>query len=362
MTTLRNGSHTEELHDLIARVDLVRLVERYTPLVRRTGPTWLYRCPHPAHDDRNPSFTVSVHNSREYARCWSRCGWDGDALDLVEWLENLDRVPAIRWLREYMGDAPRVVTRTKITTSPTRVSVDLSTVETRTPSEQVARASLDRYLDRRGVPEVERAGVVSEFRLSTVLDDRGLVWIRHPYLVPDGRGSVRVAWWQDRALGPSPRRWNSPRGATSLPYNLPALEDRGIRAVVVCEGPGDTITATRALRNDPGIVAIGIPGASSWRDDYARLLGGLDVVIASDNDEAGERLEHSITRAIPSARRAEFTAHDLTEQALEEGIGSVREIILRGLPSPRVIVSERNFEEIILSVFPGASILEEVTR
>lgn len=360
MTTLRNGSHREELHDLIARVDLVRLVERYTPLIRRNGSTWLYRCPNPAHDDRNPSFTVSVHNSRELARCWSSCGWSGDALDLIEWLENLDRVPAILWLRDYVGDTPRVVPRT--TTSPTRASVDLSSVETRTPPEHVAQASLDRYLDRRGVPEDERSVIVGEFSLSTVLDGRGLVRIRHPYLVPDGRGSSRVAWWQDRALGPDPIRWLSPRGASSIPYNLPALEDRTIRAVVVCEGPGDTITATRAIRNDPGIVAIGIPGASSWRDDYAQLIRGLDVVIASDNDEAGEQLEHSITRAIPSARRAEFTAHDLTEQALEWGIESVRELIVREIPTPPVVVTARNFEEIILSVFPGATVLEEVTR
>lgn len=360
MTTLRNSSHTEELHDLIARVDLPRLVERYSPLIRRTGASWLYRCPNPAHEDRTPSFTVSVHNSRELARCWSSCGWSGDALDLVEWLENLDRIPAIKWLRAYVGDAPRAVARTSV--SPTRGSVDLSSVETRIPPEHVAQASLRRYLDRRGIPEDERLGIVHEFSLSTVLDGRGQVRIRHPYLIPDGRGSSRVGWWQDRALGPSSIRWLSPSGVASIPYNLPALEDEKIRAVVICEGPGDTITATRALRNSPGIVAIGIPGANSWKDNYAPLLGGLEVIIATDNDEAGEQLANSISRVVPSARRAELTAHDLTDQALEEGIESVRESIVREIPNPPVAVTVRNFDEIILSVFPGASILGEVTR
>jgi DNA primase len=324
MTTLRNGSH-EELHNLIARVDLPALVERYTPLVRRTGSTWHYRCPHLAHEDRNPSFTVQVRNSREFARCWSRCSWSGDALDLVEWLEQLDRGFAIRWLCDHVGDAPRVSSRY----STSLGTVDLASIETRVPPERVARASLDRYLDRRGVPGDERPVIVEEFALSTVLDDRGLVRIRHPYLVPDGLGSSRVAWWQDRALGPSPIRWLSPRGARSVLYNLPALEDRTIRAVVVCEGPGDTITATRALRGDEGIVAIGIPGASSWRDSYSALLTDLAVVIATDNDDAGEQLAHVITRSAPSARRAEFTAPDLTELALEEGLGAVRDSVLR---------------------------------
>lgn len=358
MTTLRNGSDREELHDLIARVDLPALVERYSPLVRRTGSTWLYRCPNPAHEDRSPSFTVSVHNSREFARCWSRCSWSGDALDLVEWLEQLDRGSAIRWLRDHVGDAPRVSARTK--TKPG--AVDLASIETRVPPERVARASLDRYLDRRGVPDDERSAIVEEFALSTVLDDRGLVRIRHPYLVPDGLGSHRVAWWQDRALGPSPVRWLSPRGVRSVLYNLPALEDRTIRAVVVCEGPGDTITATRALRDDEGIVAIGIPGASSWRDSYSALLTDLEVVVATDNDDAGEQLAHAIMRSAPSARRAEFTATDLTELALEEGLGSVRDSVLREIRRRSAHRTGLTFEEIVLEVFPGATVVEEVAR
>ena len=361
MTTIEPGSRREELHELIARVDLPRLVERYSPLVRRTGSTWLYRCPSPDHDDRSPSFTVTIHRSREFARCWSRCGWSGDALDLVEWMERLDTSDAIRWLRDYLGDCPRPVTP-RIPERPRRDAPDLSTMETRTPPEHVASVSLDRYLDRRGVPESERPSIVQRFSLSTVLDSRGEIRIRHPYLVPDATGGARVGWWQDRALGASPIRWLSPPGTTSIPYNLPALESSEIRAVVVCEGPGDTITATRALGDDPEVVAIGLPGASSWKQIYEGLVRGLHVLIATDPDEAGERLAERITSTVPSARRVELETLDITDLALEEGIGAGRERIIGAIPSNRVELSDRELIEHVLAMFTGSTIVEEVTR
>lgn len=361
MTTLEPGSRREELHELIARVDLPRLVERYTPLVRRSGSTWWYRCPSPDHDDRSPSFTVTVHHDREYARCWSRCGWNGDALDLVEWMERLDTSDAIRWLRDYVGDCPRPVTP-RITDRPRRDAPDLESVETRTPPENVARASLDRYLDRRGVPDEERPGIVEEFSLSVVLDARGEIRIRHPYLVPESSGGRRVGWWQDRALGSSPIRWLSPPGTTSIPYNLPGLESSEIRAVVICEGPGDTITATRALRSEPGVVAIGIPGASSWKRGYEGLVRGLHVLIATDPDDSGDKLAETITASVPDARRVELEIHDLTDLALEEGLDAVRDRILCELPPTSITLSDRELLEYVLATFPGSSIVEEVTR
>jgi DNA primase len=98
--------HTDSLASLVARVDLAQLVEAYTGTPpRRSGGSFLFSCPNPAHPDRNPSFTVSRDRTgKEWARCQSACAWHGDALDLVKWLRGLDTKEAAQELRDFLGE------------------------------------------------------------------------------------------------------------------------------------------------------------------------------------------------------------------------------------------------------------------
>ncbi|MDP9370767.1 MAG: CHC2 zinc finger domain-containing protein, partial [Chloroflexota bacterium] len=72
-----------------ARVDLVRLVEKYslTPL-RPAGKRMLGHCPFLDHEDRSPSFNVDPKTQRY--RCWG-CGRRGDALAFVREFLGVER-------------------------------------------------------------------------------------------------------------------------------------------------------------------------------------------------------------------------------------------------------------------------------
>ncbi len=73
-----------------ARLDIVSVVERYTPL-RKSGKNFIGRCP--MHDDRGPSFVVYPDNQSWY--CFGACGRGGDVIALVMAIEHLDFKTAV---------------------------------------------------------------------------------------------------------------------------------------------------------------------------------------------------------------------------------------------------------------------------
>jgi DNA primase len=71
------------------------------------------------------------------------------------------------------------------------------------------------------------------------------------------------------------------------PFNVNDLLDPG-PVICVTEGEFDAMTAKQATR----LPVIGWPGVSSWRDKYARLLKGYDVVYGlADGDDKGQGVE-----------------------------------------------------------------------
>lgn len=139
--------------------------------------------------------------------------------------------------------------------------------------------------------------MVNEFGLSVVLDDYGRVRVRHTFYAPIEGEPHKVVAWQDRGGKDTPKqyRWIGPKGVALPLYNLPALA-RDLSAVVICEGPADTISAAVALRNYPALGAVGVAGTGGWRTEWAHLLEGLTVITVADNDDAAQRLRDNITK------------------------------------------------------------------
>jgi len=85
------------------RVDLIELAGRYTEMAG-SGNAWHGRCPHPDHEDRNPSFYV--YPDRRF-HCYG-CGRHGDVTDL--WAATNGLEPgigaALGLAREYKVDLP----------------------------------------------------------------------------------------------------------------------------------------------------------------------------------------------------------------------------------------------------------------
>lgn len=67
--------------------------------------------------------------------------------------------------------------------------------------------------------------------------------------------------------------------------------------VVIVEGESDCHAAWQR-----GVVAVGLPGASQWRPEYAGLLRGRTVYVWQEPDEGGATMVASIAKSLPSAR------------------------------------------------------------
>jgi DNA primase len=355
-------SAPESLSTLIEQVDLYTLVERYAGPGRSSGNTVTYSCPNPAHPDYSPSFTVSLSRTgKQSAKCWSQCDWQGDALDLVAWLEGISTAEAAQWIRKYLGkpDAQQIQRKPephKKSLTPVR---ELDTTQ-RPPTERAAHF-LGKYLTYRSWP----LWVVEQFALEVVLDNSGECRVRHPYFTPNSSGEWIMSYWQDRrrSSGQGPK-WLSPKGGTPTLHNLKSLERDGLTGVVICEGPADTITATVALEGHEEIAVIGVPGVSAWRKEWSDLLEGLRIVVAADNDEAGRKLEEAVATSVGKKVRAVRTPlehNDLTDTAKILGLDTVRSLLLSALQKEPEFI-ERSLDDsvrLLLSVFPEAFSIEE---
>jgi DNA primase len=85
------------IDDLLARVDIVEIIEQRVPL-KKTGRDWTARCPF--HDERSPSFTVSP--AKQFYHCFG-CGAHGSAIKFLMDYDRLEFVDAVEDLASRVG-------------------------------------------------------------------------------------------------------------------------------------------------------------------------------------------------------------------------------------------------------------------
>jgi DNA primase len=85
------------IDELLARVDIVDVVERRVPL-KRAGRDFSARCPF--HDERSPSFTVSP--AKQFYHCFG-CGKHGSAIKFLMEYDRLEFVDAVEELASQVG-------------------------------------------------------------------------------------------------------------------------------------------------------------------------------------------------------------------------------------------------------------------
>lgn len=327
------------IRDLVASVDLSALVEKYAGPGKRNGRGYLFQCPHPSHPDTSPSFSVFTgSNGVQQGHCLSQCGHIGDALKFVKWVRNCSTKEACDELRGFAGVISPRVFATESKPRKLRATKPSGLVDD-------AKALSD-YLASRGWP----AEVAKTFGLQIMRDEFGTKRVRHPFYAWID-GTLTEAGWQARRLDNSQElRWLGAKN-TPLPiYNLPALEADDITHAVICEGPADTITAALACSTLPGWACVGVAGAQSWRDEWAQLFAGLSVVIATDNDAAGEKLSARISASLGGVASlivaACPTANDLGDMAKAQSIEAVRELLTGwNIEEKHAIGSDKSEEE-----------------
>jgi DNA-binding transcriptional ArsR family regulator len=90
------------------------------------------------------------------------------------------------------------------------------------------------------------------------------------------------------------------KGDTRILYGLWRLPEWGdADTLYLCEGTSDTWTLWHA-----DLPALGIPSASTWREEWWREVEGFErIVLIPDNDEAGEKLAREIAKTCPDHLR-----------------------------------------------------------
>src|SRR5210317_2223814 len=90
------------IEELLARSDVVEIIERRVPL-KRVGHEYQACCPF--HDEKTPSFTVSP--TKQFYHCFG-CGAHGSAIGFLMQYEGLEFVDAIEDLARHAGlEVPR---------------------------------------------------------------------------------------------------------------------------------------------------------------------------------------------------------------------------------------------------------------
>src|SRR5439155_7355865 len=83
--------------ELLHRVDIVGVIERYVPL-KKSGANHLACCPF--HSEKTPSFTVSP--AKQFYHCFG-CGAHGNAISFLMEYQGLGYVEAVKDLAESAG-------------------------------------------------------------------------------------------------------------------------------------------------------------------------------------------------------------------------------------------------------------------
>lgn len=185
----------------------------------------------------------------------------------------------------------------------------------------------DRYLAGRGITEAAR----SMFHLGTVPTEAPPEWrkwvgqLAIPYLAVKGPVGVKF-----RRLDGLEPKYDGPAGQKSRLFNVRATLDPGPQ-LVITEGELDAIT----LHGVCGVPTVAVPGATSWKAHYPRVVDSFaDVVILTDNDakdngtNPGLQLALKIKESVRNSRIVTLPpGHDVNSFYVEHGKDALLELI-----------------------------------
>ncbi len=336
--------------ELLHRVDIVDVIERYVPL-KKGGANYSACCPF--HTEKTPSFTVSP--TKQFYHCFG-CGVHGNAISFLIEYQGLGYVEAVKDLAESVGmKMPEFEPRVKKTES----GPDLYAIMERACDyyrEQLKNAPRAiEYLKGRGLTGKIAAHFGIGYapdgwqNLESVFPDYGDKALKEAGLVVDGEGGRRYDRFRDRIMFPildqrgsviafggrvlgdgEPKYLNSPetplfekrRELYGLAQARSAIRAAG-RAIVV-EGYMDVM----ALAQHGIESAVATLGTATSASHVQKLLRQTDeVVFCFDGDAAGRKAAwHALEVSLPNladnkAMRFLFlpTEHDPDSFVREKG-------------------------------------------
>lgn len=283
----------------------------------------------PVHNEKSPSCSVTVGADRTLRwKCFS-CGATGDALTLIAVINNLStsnadfervleigaNLAGIHVDRERPAQPRQIAPRwPEPVPDPDAVDND-AFAKVIAPLAHIGRldgslVSVDvcRYLDGRGLLQAAKADgwfaiaptagelVCSVFGVELVarcglVDNSGqLRWPEHSLAIPWRTQPGVVQTIQRRHLGDcdAKRRYVFPTGrGPAQPYGIDRLTTMGPIALV--EGAMDVLAWRTSASPTRYETPLGVPGVSGWKSEWDVLVTDRNVLIAYDDDEAGNR-------------------------------------------------------------------------
>lgn len=277
--------------------DLVTLVEQDLGQPKRSGAWLFWRCPFHAGDD-TPS--LAVKDDRYY--CFA-CRASGDAVD---------------WLTEYRrmskGDALRLVRGENRQPVKPRRQPEAQPEPPKTPDEEwQARAAIwaDECHQALFEPQGERA-------FNYLVERRGLAvetierfslgywrggetpfgFVRRGITIPNFDRAGTLYGVKLRHPEGQPK-YTGLTGSVQRMFEAATIVPGG--DVVLCEGEFDALIAWQTIRDVCGVAAFGGCSVQPNGLDLLRLLVAARVVIAYDNDPAGQEAAGRLAKLLPKA-------------------------------------------------------------
>jgi len=228
--------------------------------IRRTGKGWSARCP--AHEDRQNSLSVAAgDDGRVLLKCFAGC--PAEQIVAAIGLTMRDLFPAAE------GRGRDIPVGRNATAQPS----------------QVAGLTLAQYAEAKRLPlDFLRSLGLTEIRVNR------LPTVRMPYC--DGSGEEVAVRFRLALSGENRFRWKA--GSKPCLYGLQRLiSARKAGHTVLCEGESDAQTLW--LHDIP---ALGVPGASVWREEWADQFDGIETIyVVVEPDRGGEAVREWLSRS-----------------------------------------------------------------
>jgi len=361
------------IQDLLNRLDIVDVVEKYVPL-KKAGANYVACCPF--HSEKSPSFTVS--QTKQFYHCFG-CGAHGTAISFVMEHTGLGFVEAIEELASSLG---MVVPREKPVAGETfqKVAPDLYEVmqtATRYYREQLKQSqrAID-YLKRRGLSGEIAAkfgiGYAPEGwqNLAAAFPDYDADTLVETGLVIDNDDDKRYDRFRDRILFPivnvrgqvigfggrvldkgEPKYLNSPetplfeKGRELYGLYQAQKSIRAEQRVLVVEGYMDVV----ALAQLGVEYAVATLGTATTAYHVQRLLRLAEhIVFSFDGDKAGQRAAwRALENALPylqDGKRISFlflpVEHDPDSYIREYGKSAFEQRMQEAIPLSTYMLRE----------------------
>lgn len=315
------------IQDLLNRLDVVDVVERYVPL-KKAGANYMACCPF--HNEKSPSFSVSP--TKQFYHCFG-CGAHGTAISFVMEYQGLGFVEAVEELARSAGmTVPQEISGEKQRHSQSTELAELMLQATRYYREQLKRApQAIEYLKQRGLSGeiAARFGIgyapAAWQNLAEIFHDYTSKTLVQAGLVIEGENGKRYDRFRDRIMFPilnqrgtvigfggrvlgqgEPKYLNSPetplfeKGQELYGLYQARKFIREADRVLVVEGYMDVV----ALAQHGIEYAVATLGTATTPTHVQKLLRQSDnVVFCFDGDTAGRKaawraLENSLGQVV----------------------------------------------------------------